>query len=87
MNHTIADVIQALSFYLYVLNLYTHTFHILVREQMEFRGKLMMIFNDHYRWTKGTLLNTKTHVASLGYSAVSFYEHLKLVRIVVACPF
>ena len=53
---------------------------------MEFRGKLMMIFNDPYRWTKGTLLNTKTHVASLGYGAVSFYEHLKLVCIVVACP-
>ena len=53
---------------------------------MEFRGKLMMIFNDHYRWTKGSLLNTKTHVASLGYYAVSFYEHLKSVRIVVACP-
>ena len=60
---------------------------LLVREQMEFRGKLMMILNDHYRLTKGTLLNTKTHVASLGYGAVSFYEHLKLVRIVVACPF
>ena len=59
----------------------------IVREQMEFRGKLMMIFSDHYRWTKGTLLNTKTHVASLGYGAVSFYEHLKLVCIVVACPF
>ena len=59
----------------------------IVREQVEFRGKLMMIFSDRYRWTKGTLLNTKTDVASLGYGAVSFYEHLKLVCIVVACPF
>ena len=51
----------------------------IVREEMEFRGKSVIIFNDHYRWTKGTLLNTKTHVASLGYSAVVFYEHLKWI--------
>ena len=32
-----------------------------------------MPYNDHYRWTKGTQLNTKTHVASLGYGAVNYY--------------
>ena len=45
--------------------------------KMGSRGKSVIIFNGHYRWTKGTLLNTKTHVASLGYGAVGFYEHLK----------
>ena len=34
MNHTITDVIQALSFYLYVLDLYTHTFHIFASEDL-----------------------------------------------------
>ena len=53
---------------------------------MEFRGKLMMIFSDRYRWSKGTLLNTKTHVASLGYGAVSFYEHLKFSMYCCSMP-
>ena len=45
--------------------------------KMGSRGKSVIIFSGHYRWTKGILLNTKTHVASLGYGAVGFYEHLK----------
>ena len=45
---------------------------------MECHGKLMvMMYNDHYRWINGVLLNTKTHVAILGYGAEGFYEHLK----------
>ena len=40
------------------------------------RGKLVMIYNDHFRWTKGTLQNTETHVASPGNGAEIFSEHI-----------
>ena len=40
------------------------------------RGKLVMIYNDHFRWTKGTLKNTETHVASPGNGAEIFSEHI-----------
>ena len=43
-----------------------------MRESKWVRGELMMTYYNHYKSTKGTLLNTKTHVASLGYGAVNF---------------
>ena len=42
---------------------------------MEVCEKLMMTYNDHNSGTKGIVLNTKTHVDSLGYTAIYFYEH------------
>ena len=39
-------------------------------------GKLVMIYNDHFRWTRGTLKNTETHVASPGNGTESFSEHI-----------
>ena len=44
--------------------------------KIESRGKLVMIYNDHFRWTKGTLKNTETHVASHGNGAEIFSEHI-----------
>ena len=41
------------------------------------RGKLVMIYNDHFRWTKGTLKSTETHVASPGNGAEIFSEHIE----------
>ena len=40
------------------------------------RGKLVMIYNDHCIWTRGTLKNTETHVASTGNGAEIFSEHI-----------
>ena len=44
--------------------------------KIESRGKLVMIYNDHFRWTKGTLKNTEAHVASHGNGAEIFSEHI-----------
>ena len=47
------------------------------------RGKLVMIYNDHFRWTRGTLKNTETHVASPRNGAEMFSEHMLMRNLLV----
>ena len=49
----------------------------LVGEQVQSRGTLVVKANHYFSWTKGTLVNNKTHVGYRGNCSVIFYERSK----------